>query len=104
MEQVHASIRGQGPKNLSHLNYFLFPAIEIGSHFGLLPPQFDTVSDKSDGSGMESKKVQTSGTYDGSSFLMACGEFQTFIMAHREKPPPPFPELYQTLTLPNHEC
>jgi hypothetical protein len=44
MEQVHASIRGQGPKNLSHLNYFLFPAIEIGSHFGLLPPQFDTVS------------------------------------------------------------
>jgi hypothetical protein len=39
--------------------------------FDLSHPQFDTVGAKSDGSGVEGKKVQSSGTWENSTFLMA---------------------------------
>jgi len=35
--------------------------------------QFDTVRAKSDESGVEGKRVQSSGTCENSTFLMACG-------------------------------
>ena len=35
-------------------------------------PRFDTVRAKSDESGMEGKRVHMSGTYENSTFLMAC--------------------------------
>ena len=35
-------------------------------------PRFDTVRAKSDGSGVEGKRVHNSGTCENSTFLMAC--------------------------------